>query len=91
MSKVQWKPRVLSKAVVNSSYGVNFCSQQYPGPKYLSADHAKVNLFLKLLLQEYLHPRIREQGGAYGSGARIRSVNTIALSSYMDPNSESTF
>lgn len=58
MSKAPWKQLSASKAVTHS-YGVNFCSQQYPGPKYLSLDHAQVGLFLKLLQQEYLHPRIR--------------------------------
>ena len=85
-----WQPSFPSKAVTHS-YGVNFCSQQYPGPAILSQSHTHLNLLLELLNQEYLHPRIREQNGAYGTGARIRESGTIGLSSYLDPNSSATF
>jgi Zn-dependent M16 (insulinase) family peptidase len=66
---------------------VNFCGQQYIAPPYLSPEHARVSLLLVLLQQDYLHPLIREKGGAYGSGARVRNNGTLSLSSYLDPNS----
>lgn len=44
-----------------------------------------------MLQQDYLHPLIREKGGAYGTAARIRNNGTIALSSYLDPNTLITF
>lgn len=43
------------------------------------------------LEQEYLHPEIREKGGAYGARAAIRQNDNIALYSYMDPESDKTF
>ena len=91
MQGLEWKPVSNKSLSVVHNYSVNFCTQQYPGPKYLSREHAHLNLVLELLQHEYLHPRIREQGGAYGSGARIRSEDIIALYSYLDPNSERTF
>jgi Zn-dependent M16 (insulinase) family peptidase len=71
MNSLQWKVQYPSKAVVHN-YGVGFCSQQYAGPAFLSKSHAHLSLLLELLQQEYLHPQIREQNGAYGTGARIR-------------------
>jgi presequence protease len=79
-----------SKAVTHS-YGVSFCSQQYIGPEFLSRDHAHLSLLLELLQQDYLHPRIREKGGAYGTGAKVTEARTVALSSYLDPNALQTF
>jgi presequence protease len=70
---------------------VNFCSQQYKAPNHLSKEHAHINLLMELLQQDYLHPMIREKGGAYGTGARIRNNGTISLSSYLDPNTLATF
>ena len=73
------------------NYMVNFCAQTYVAPKYLSKEHAHVNLFLEILQQDYLHPLIREKGGAYGTGARVRNNGIISLSSYLDPNPTATF
>ena len=36
---------VLSKAVLHN-YNVNFCTEQYNSPQYMSADHAKMNILL---------------------------------------------
>lgn len=41
--------------------------------------------------QDYLHPKIREKGGAYGAKAVYRDAGTIALYSYMDPYSTETY
>jgi Zn-dependent M16 (insulinase) family peptidase len=90
MMPFEYSPILSPKAVVYN-YMVNFCGQQYHGPKHLSKDHAHINLLLTLLQQDYLHPLIREKGGAYGSGARIRNNGVISLSSYLDPNSTATF
>ncbi len=58
MEGKQWLQSQRSKAVIHG-YGVNFCSQQYPGPAFLSYDYAQMCLILQILQQEYLHPRIR--------------------------------
>jgi hypothetical protein len=36
---------VLSKAVTHN-FEINFCTQQYKGPKFLSKEHAYLNLLL---------------------------------------------
>jgi Zn-dependent M16 (insulinase) family peptidase len=48
-------------------------------------------LLLEILEHDYLHPKIREEGGAYGARAQIRNNDTITLYSYMDPNAAETF
>lgn len=90
MAAFEYSPLVAPRAVVYS-YMVNFCAQQYRAPKHLSPEHAHINLLLEMLNQDYLHPLIREKGGAYGTAARVRSHGTISLSSYMDPNTLPTF
>jgi Zn-dependent M16 (insulinase) family peptidase len=90
MNPFEFKPLTLPKGVVYS-YMVNFCAQGYIAPKYISKEHAHINLLLELLQQDYLHPLIREKGGAYGTGARIRNNGIISLSSYLDPNTLTTF
>lgn len=57
----------------------------------MSKEHAEILLFIEVLEQDYLHPKIREQGGAYGARATYREVGTVALYSYMDPYAKETF
>jgi Zn-dependent M16 (insulinase) family peptidase len=90
MTPFEFSPVLTPKAVVYN-YMVNFCGQQYHGPAHLSREHAHVNLLLVLLQQDYLHPLLREKGGAYGTGARVRNNGIISLSSYLDPNTLATF
>ena len=70
---------------VTHTFDVNFCCQQYPGPQYLSNDHANLVLLLAILEQDYLHPKIREKGGAYGAKSMVRETGAITFYSYMDP------
>lgn len=49
-----------------------------------------------LVLQElityvFLHPLIREKGGAYGSGCNVSDSGIISLYSYRDPNVDATY
>lgn len=81
---------LLDKSVLHN-YNVNFCSQQYLGPSYLSSEHAYLSLLLEILEQKYLHPEIREKGGAYGAKALYKPNQIISLYSYMDPHAEETF
>lgn len=58
-----------------------------------SPDEARVRVGVLLLCNEYLHRRVREEGGAYGSNcaATLRGeVGGISMSSYRDPNPELT-
>jgi Zn-dependent M16 (insulinase) family peptidase len=55
-------------------------------------DAAALAVACRLLSQQQLHRRIREQGGAYGSNATFSpGSGTIALSSYRDPRFGGTF
>ena len=90
MKGFDFAPVSAQKGVIYN-YMVNFCAQTYIAPKYLSKEHAHINLLLEILQQDYLHPLIREKGGAYGTGARIRNNGIISLSSYLDPNPVDTF
>lgn len=46
----------------------------------------------QLLENKVLHPKIREQGGAYGSGANYNSMAaTFCFHSYRDPNMQKTY
>lgn len=45
MNNIEWQIQYQSKAIVHN-YGVGFCSQQYVGPKFLSQEHAQMNLLL---------------------------------------------
>lgn len=90
MTPFEFSPVLSPKAVVYN-YMVNFCGQQYHAPRHLSREHAHLNLLLALLQQDYLHPALREKGGAYGTAARVRNNGLISLSSYLDPNALPTF
>ncbi|KAH9599944.1 Peptidase M16 [Trypanosoma melophagium] len=54
---------------------------------------APLRVACQLLSNDYLHRRIREEGGAYGSGATATlngEVGGITMSSYRDPTPEQT-
>jgi Zn-dependent M16 (insulinase) family peptidase len=83
--------QVFGSKAVTHNFDINFCTQQYVGPEYLSKEHAEMNILTQYLEQEYLHPEIREKGGAYGARASVRECGNISLYSYMDPEASKTF
>jgi hypothetical protein len=50
----------------------------------MTKEAAELSIFLELLEANYLHKKIREQGGAYGSGAKLQN-GAIFFYSYADP------
>jgi Zn-dependent M16 (insulinase) family peptidase len=70
---------------------VNFCARAYPA---VPADHPDAPVFSvlgKFLHHGYLHRAVREQGGAYGSGANYDSDSaSFRFYSYRDPRLEGT-
>ncbi|KAK7194458.1 metallo-peptidase, Clan ME, Family M16C [Novymonas esmeraldas] len=61
--------------------------------KWESPDQARVRVGCILLCNEYLHRRVREEGGAYGSNCTATlhgEVGGVAMSSYRDPSPELT-
>jgi presequence protease len=58
---------------------------------FVDAASAPLSVLSQLLTHKYLHPEIREKGGAYGAGASNGPIKGIfTLSSYRDPNPVNT-
>lgn len=72
-------------------YTVNYCSKAILTAPYTDPDFAVLRVLSKLITSVYLHPEIREKGGAYGGGAKLTSDGIFAFYSYRDPNSTRTF
>lgn len=71
---------------------VNYCALAFPTVAMTHPDAPALAVGGRLLVNQILHPRIREQGGAYGSGAGYTgATGTFALTSYRDPRLAATF
>ena len=71
---------------------VNFCALAFPTVPELHADSPVLSVLAGVLRNGFLHPVIREQGGAYGGGAGHDIKNGIfRFFSYRDPNLMATF
>ncbi|KAL2004093.1 hypothetical protein VTN02DRAFT_313 [Thermoascus thermophilus] len=58
---------------------------------FIDPSSASLSVLSQLLTHNYLHPEIREKGGAYGAGASNGPIKGIfTLSSYRDPNPMNT-
>ncbi|WEW60013.1 Mitochondrial presequence protease [Emydomyces testavorans] len=54
---------------------------------FTNPDSAPLSVLSQLLTHKYLHPEIREKGGAYGAGASNGPIQGLfSFSSYRDPN-----
>ncbi|KAA8984327.1 insulinase family protein [Halospina sp. K52047b] len=70
---------------------VNFCARAFPTVPVEHPDAAPLSVLGVLLRNDNLHRSIREQGGAYGSGAGQDSANGVfRFFSYRDPRLEET-
>ncbi len=70
---------------------VNHCATAFPTVGYNHPDAAALAVGARYLTWNYLHPRIREQGGAYGGGASCDTqAGTFSLTSYRDPRLTAT-
>ncbi|EXJ65534.1 hypothetical protein A1O7_01875 [Cladophialophora yegresii CBS 114405] len=60
------------------------CLQTAP---YSSPDKAPLTVLGQLLVHNFMHPEIREKGGAYGASASASPISGLfTMSSYRDPN-----
>jgi Zn-dependent M16 (insulinase) family peptidase len=60
------------------------CLQTAP---YSSPDKAPLTVLGQLLVHNFLHPEVREKGGAYGASASASPISGLfTMSSYRDPN-----
>lgn len=69
---------------------VQFCLQAWAGPGRAEQDSVLLELLAQGLDHGILHAAIREQGGAYGAGARMSS-QAFLFYSYRDPRLSETF
>ncbi|MBN4067231.1 insulinase family protein [Simkania negevensis] len=89
--KPSWKPlpppsSIPSQGRVISSE-VSFTAQAFPSLPYTHPDAPLLSLAARIFCNETLHTRIREQGGAYGSGAVNRPLsNDFYFYAFRDPN-----
>jgi Zn-dependent M16 (insulinase) family peptidase len=71
---------------------VNMCAESMVGPTIKNVDdYATMLILQELMTYVYLHPMIREKGGAYGSGCAVSDSGIISLYSYRDPNVDATY
>lgn len=71
---------------------VNYCAAAYPTVAESEGDGAALSILAGVLRNNFLHPAIREQGGAYGGGAGHDSTNGVfRFYSYRDPRLNETF
>lgn len=74
------------KQLWTTSTQVNFCAKAYPTVPVDHPDAAPLTVLGDFLRNGYLHRAIREQGGAYGSGAGQDSGDAVfRFFSYRDP------
>ena len=65
---------------------VNFCAKAYGAVPEGHADAPALAVLARFLSDGFLHPAIREKGGAYGGGASFDADNAaFAFYSYRDP------
>ncbi len=70
---------------------VAFTCEAFHAPPYIHPHAPALTVASSLLEHKILHPKIREQGGAYGSGATYTpSTAHFSFYSYRDPNIAST-
>jgi len=82
---------VPARQVFATNTQVNFCAQAWPAVPAAHADAAALYVLAGLLHHGYLHRAVREQGGAYGSGARFDGDSaSFRFFSYRDPRLQET-
>lgn len=69
---------------------VNYCAKSILAVPYDHPDYAALRILGKILSAKYLLPIVREQNGAYGTGAHISNNGMFSFFSYRDPNTIKT-
>jgi len=71
--------------------GVNYVALSFAAPGLSHGDAPALAVAARLLTNGWLHPRLREQGGAYGGGASYQGgTGSVTLSSFRDPRLDGT-
>jgi Zn-dependent M16 (insulinase) family peptidase len=75
------------KAFYDMPYKVYYSGQATQTVPFVDPSSAPLSVLSQLLTHNYLHPEIREKGGAYGAGASNGPIKGIfTFMSYRDPN-----
>ena len=75
-----------SKVALPLNTQVNFSALSLDAPIYDAKESPKYVILSSLLRNEFLHKKVREQGGAYGGGAAYDPFSgTFKMFSYRDP------
>jgi Zn-dependent M16 (insulinase) family peptidase len=75
------------KAFYDMPYKVYYSGQASQTVPFVDPSSASLSVLSQLLTHNYLHPEIREKGGAYGAGASNGPIKGIfTFMSYRDPN-----
>jgi Zn-dependent M16 (insulinase) family peptidase len=84
-------PALAGQAWVTSTR-VHFCAQAHNAVPWTHPDSPLLSVLSGVLRNGYLHPNIREKGGAYGGGASYDAESaSFKLYSYRDPRLLETF
>ncbi|KAF3481614.1 mitochondrial presequence protease [Arthroderma uncinatum] len=79
------------KVLYDLPFQVSYSGLAMETTPYVSSSSAPLSVLAQLLTHNYLHPEIREKGGAYGAGASNGPVRGLfTFSSYRDPNPMNT-
>lgn len=70
---------------------VNFAAKSVSTIYYCHSHFPSLRIMARLITSKFLHPHIREKGGAYGSGLTLSPSGVLNFFSYRDPNSSATF
>ncbi|KMU89767.1 presequence protease [Coccidioides immitis H538.4] len=81
-----------SKILYDLPFQVSYSGLALRTTPFTGPDSAPLSVLSQLLTHKYLHPEIREKGGAYGAGASNGPIQGLfSFSSYRDPNPMNTF
>lgn len=81
----------IDRAFYDLPYKVYYSGQATQTVPFIDPSSAPLTVLSQLLTHNYLHPEIREKGGAYGAGASNGPVKGIfTFMSYRDPNPMNT-
>lgn len=75
------------RAFFNLPFQVSYTGSCLQTAPYSSPDKAPLTILGQLLVHNFLHPEVREKGGAYGASASASPISGLfTMSSYRDPN-----
>ena len=71
--------------VLSGKTSVQYMRQAWRAPTYLEEGAGTLSVLSKVIGMEYLHPVLRERGGAYGASAGYDPSGFFMMATYRDP------